>query len=73
MPAKKPNNLEVFEDGNVIDHYVCDMSSEGDYEANGTIEYVIMYRDKKYFAHKDWDGNIINPSQKAIVSSDDLV
>lgn len=73
MPAKKPNNQEVFENGHVIDHYVCNMDFSGDYEANGSIEHVVMYKDKKYFVHTDWDGNIINPSERAIVSLDHLV
>jgi hypothetical protein len=73
MPAKKPNNQEVFEDGQIIDHYVCDMNSEGDCEANGSIENVVIFRGNKYYVYTDWDGNVINPTQKAVVSSDYLV
>ena len=73
MPAKKPNNQEVFEDGHVLNHYVCDMSPDGEHEANGSIEYVIVYRDEKYFVHTDWDGIVINPSQKAIVCLDHVL
>lgn len=72
MPAKKPTNLEVFEKGQEEKSYSCYLNFEGDYEPDGSIEHVIFYRDEKYFVHTDWDGNVINPGEKAIVIFDEV-
>ena len=60
MTKKKPTNKEVYQNGDIITSYPCDING-----SNQSIEYVIDFNGVEYIVHTDWNKKIINPNSKA--------
>jgi hypothetical protein len=64
---KLPTNREVWENGEVLDDWACDLDVEtGEASSNGAVEYKMLYNGKVYFVATDWDGEkLYKPHRKA--------
>lgn len=51
-------NKEVFDKGEVLEHYPCDVNQNKEVETNGSIENVVLFNGKKYCIITDWDNNV---------------
>jgi len=61
----KITNLEVFNNGEEISSWICDLNDEGEMESNGGQEFLFIYLGKPYTIQVSWDDNVINPNDKA--------
>jgi uncharacterized protein (UPF0333 family) len=51
-------NKEVFDNGDVLEHYPCDVDENKEIQPNGSIENVVLYNGKKYYIITDWENNV---------------
>lgn len=51
-------NKEVFDNGDVLEHYPCDVDENKEIQPNGSIENVVLYKGKKYYIITDWENNV---------------
>ena len=56
----KPTNKEVYNNGEVITSYPCDING-----SNQSIELLVEYQGKEYVVHTDWDENLLKPNSIA--------
>lgn len=66
--AEKKNCLTqgfVLANGEIVDHWPCDVGADGQHEANGSVETIVEYEGKKYLVVCDWENNSRWPNRKA--------
>ena len=51
-------NKEVFDKGEVLDHYPCDVNEKKETQSNGSVENVVLYNGKYYYVITDWENNV---------------
>ena len=51
-------NKEVFDKGEVLDHYPCDVNENKEIQTNGSVENVVLYNGKHYYVITDWENNV---------------
>jgi hypothetical protein len=51
-------NKEVFDKGEVLDHYPCDVNENKEIQTNGSVENVVLYNGKYYYVITDWEKNV---------------
>jgi hypothetical protein len=51
-------NKEVFDKGEVLEHYPCDVNQNKEIETNGSIENVVLFNGKKYCVITDWKNSV---------------
>ena len=51
-------NKEVFDKGEVLEHYPCDVNQNKEIETNGSIENVVLFIGKKYCVITDWKNSV---------------
>jgi uncharacterized protein (UPF0333 family) len=51
-------NKEVFDKGDVLEHYPCDVDENKEIQPNGSIENIVLYNGKKYYIVTDWENNV---------------
>ena len=59
-------NLQVWQYGEVLEHYPCDVDANGECETNGSIEHVVELDGKKYSVITDWENNLRWPEKEAV-------
>lgn len=65
-------NKQVFEEGNVAQHYPVDINPfTGVMESNGGIEHLIVHENILYSVLTDWDGEVADPTGSASIVSND--
>jgi len=67
MKKKTLTNQKVWDEGEVIDDWACDTNMEtGECESNGSVEYEVLYKGKKYYIITDWAGDkVFKPNKPA--------
>jgi hypothetical protein len=51
-------NKEVFDKGEVLEHYPCDVNENKETQSNGSVENVVLYNGKYYYVITDWENNV---------------
>ena len=64
-------NLQVWQYGEEVEHFPCDVDANGEHESNGSIEHVIDLDGLRYSVITDWYGNLRWPHEKAKQIHDD--
>lgn len=49
------NKQKIYDEGEVIDHWPCDMGYDGELESNGSRESLVLYKGEYYFIATTWE------------------
>lgn len=70
MTMSNPTNLQVWQYGEVLEHYPCDVDANGECETNGSVEHLMELDGKKYSVITDWENNPRWPEKDAVETHD---